>query len=356
MARKTALFLSATAALHFSLSLPALSQDAPSMSDDFEKITEWLSHEIVEGLAFNAGSTFDPPREVKGLRLQPDLSLGVGMIPLDKSKFPEMATHALREIEPAGIFSSKVLIPNLAMHLRLGLPARFDLAIRGANMTTPPRYRISPKATGKGQSNSIGFSLRKHMIGGERPLLTVGANYNHVFGRFDFNSRFDLDEIEGFSASSDIDGLIAWDVRSYGLNAVLSQTFGAWTPFAGLGYNHARGSVRSRIEALSETPLFLPVVGESSQRPETNSARVILGAQLNYSWVNFFTNGEVKAIGVGKGKTFIVHAGLSLPFEIGRHGFYSASGRRVDKSQPLTARTPRRGNRREAESDLFFIQ
>ena len=47
-------------------------------------MTQWLSHELAQGLAFNAGSNFDPPREVKGYSIQPDLSLGVGRMPLDK--------------------------------------------------------------------------------------------------------------------------------------------------------------------------------------------------------------------------------------------------------------------------------
>ena len=57
-------------------------------------MTQWLSHEMAQGLAFNAGSNFDPPREVKGWALQPDLSLGIGRIPFNKTTFPNLTVPA----------------------------------------------------------------------------------------------------------------------------------------------------------------------------------------------------------------------------------------------------------------------
>ena len=113
----------------------------PSMSSDFGRMMEWLSHEMAQGLAFNAGSLFDPPHEVKSRRLQPDVSLGIGKMPLDKTKFPQPEVPALQEMNAADIFPDSVMFPNLAMHLRAGLPARMDMSIRMANMTTPWRPR-----------------------------------------------------------------------------------------------------------------------------------------------------------------------------------------------------------------------
>lgn len=310
----------------------------PSMSRDFERMMQWLSHEMAQGLAFNAGSTFDPPREVKDKRLQPDISLGVGSMPLDKSKFPEPETPALKDLGAADIFPSRVLFPNLTMHLRSGLPWRSDFAIRVANMTTPPNYKLSGDAAGKGQSNSIGFTLRKHLLGGARPLLSLGAHYNHVFGRFRIKTKFKVDDVQGFSAESEVLGDIQWNVTSLGFNAVVSDTFGRWTPFLGYGYNYASGSVRARLDAVSNTPLISPIIGEASERPEKSQARVILGFQLNRSWANFFANGEVKTIGIGIGQSWIVHAGMNLPFHIGTS--FGSSARREVAPREATARAP----------------
>ncbi|MBI5630896.1 MAG: hypothetical protein HY921_08435 [Elusimicrobia bacterium] len=299
------------------LVVPCARAANPSMSEDFTRMMQWLSHEMVQGLAFNAGSTFDPPREVKDRRLQPDVSLGLGKMPLDKSRFPALATPALREMGAQSIFPSSVLFPNLAMHGRIGLPKRFDLSLRFADMTTPSGYKIAPGTTGSGQSNSLGLGLRKHFFGlGGSPLLSVGANYNHVSGRFRYESKFNIDTIPGFSAQSDMVGTVKWSVNSYGLNAVLSQTWANWTPFFGFGYNRVTGSVETRLEAIPNTILISRISGEASEHPEESQGRVILGTQLNRSWFNLFANGEIKAIGIGAGQSWIVHAGLTLPFHV----------------------------------------
>jgi hypothetical protein len=299
---------------------PASARANPSMSADFQAMMGWLAHEMAQGIAFNAGSTFDPPQEIVDRRLQPDVSLGVGHMVFDKTKFPTAQTPALAEYKPENIFPTSALFPNLAMHLRAGLPGRSDFAIRLADMTTPPGYKISENTTGTGQSNSVGLTLRKHLLGEDSaPLVTLGAHYNHVYGRFLYKTKFNVNT-QGFNADSDVNGGIVWNVNSYGLNAVVSQSYGRWTPFLGVGYNYVTGSVRTYLEAVPETFLITPIQGEASEHPEQNQGRVILGTQMQRSWVNLFANGEIKAIGIGAGKTWIAQVGLALPFHIGKAG------------------------------------
>ena len=317
--------------LFISFSAAPVSGANTSMSADFHAMMGWLSHEMAQGLAFNAGSTFDPPQEVKSRRFQPDISLGIGKMPLDKKKFPTLTDKSLRDLNAANIFPSSVLFPNLAVHLRAGLPGRMDMSLRFANATTPKGYKISPTTTGAAQSNSIGFGLRRHFFGEDGlPLLGLGANYNHVYGRFAYNTKFGVD-VQNFSADSDVSGAIAWNISSYGLNAVLSRTYGRWTPFGGVGYNYTTGSVRARLEINSETPLIAPVVGEASDHPEQSQARFILGVQTNRSWANFFSNLEIQAVGSGAGRAWVIHSGITLPFEIGARGF--SSTRRAQRKQ-----------------------
>ncbi|HAM34678.1 MAG TPA: hypothetical protein DEB40_02770 [Elusimicrobia bacterium] len=322
----------------------------PSMSSDFGRMTGWLSHELAQGLAFNAGSTFDPPHEVVSRRLQPDISAGVGKMPLNKKKFPEPETPALRDMDASAMFPSAVLFPNLAMHLRAGLPGRMDFSIRIANMTTPSGYHISPTATGQGQSNSIGVGLRRHFFGGpDRPMLGLGANFNHVYGKFFMHSKFNVDNIQGFSTDSDVNGELAWNVSSFGLSAVLSHGYRGWTPFFGYGYNYATGSVRARLEARPNTPLIARIAGESSEHPEQNQGRLIVGLEMDRPWMHFFANGEVKAMGTHAMESWIVHLGAALPFEIGFRGFAKR-----DSQQDRVASAQEYGDyglpRREADS------
>jgi hypothetical protein len=311
-----ALRRAACAAAFFVMAVPAAA-DNPSMSGDFRAMTGWLSHQLAQGLAFNAGDTFDPPHELVSRRLQPDISIGVGSMPLNKKIFPDPQTPALRDMNASSIFPSSVVFPNMSMHLRAGLPSRMDMSLRFDNMTTPSGYRISSSATGKGQSNSIGAGLRKHLFGGERrPILTLGGHFNHIYGKFDIHSKFGV-ETDYFSADTDINGKLAWNVSSFGFNAVLSQPYKGWTPFLGAGYNYVTGSASAHLEATSKTPLIGLIQGGASAHPEQNQARILGGVELDRPWMHFFANGEIKAVGINAGKSWIAHIGAALPFEIG---------------------------------------
>lgn len=307
----------------------------PSMSADFSTMMSWLSREFVQGVAFNAGSTFDPPREVRGMRFQPDLSFGIGNLPLNKSSFPVLQTPALRDMDMSKTFPAHVLFPNLTMHMRAGLPWRSDIDLRFADMTIPAGYKVSANTTSQAQSNSFGFGLRRHLFGGDLPLLSLGANYNHVAGRILYKSKSSIDD-PNFSGDTDVRGTIRWNVSSFGLNAVLSHSMGRLTPFVGFGYNYVTGSVEASLLALPQSPLVNPIIGAASQHPEQTQGRVIFGFQSNRSRVSLFSNGEIKAIGMGRWKAWIVQSGITLPFSVGASGVGYASTR-VPQPEPRHA-------------------
>lgn len=299
----------------------------PSMADDFSRMMDWLTKGVADGLGFNAGSSFSPPTEVRPWRLQPDVSLGVGFLPFDKKSFPRMQVQALAEKHPEEALPSQMMFPNLTIHMRMGLPGRTDVGARFANMTTPSGYRLSPTTTGDGQSNTLGIAIRRHFWGGDRPLLSASAIYNHTFGFFNFTNEYKHVELtNGFFADSTNFGTLEWDVRSFGLNLTASQTYGKYLPFAGFGYNHVIGSVTGKLEAQWKTPLIAPSVGRASNTPFAENGRFIAGFQRDGSLFKFFMNGELKAMGPMAGKSFVISTGLAAPFKIGarsalvRHG------------------------------------
>lgn len=314
----------------------------PSMSADFERMMGWLSNEVVQGLSFNAGSMFDPPNEVRRWALQPDISLGIGTVPLNKAKFPHIETPALAEKNPANLLPNTVRFPNLALHLRMGLPGRFDITLRGANMTVPKGYKLSPGTEGTGQSNSIGFSLRRHFLGGrDWPLVTVAGNYNHVKGHFNFVNNWQrLELTPGFQVDSKNTGRLEWNVNSFGVNTVVSQSHGMWTPFAGMGWNYLSGSMKARLQADFATPLIAPAIGEASDRPEQHQARLIAGTQLDLNRVSFFLNGEMKAIGIQAGKAYVLQLGMVCPFRLGSNSLVSRGTHRTEPYSTQLARDP----------------
>ena len=321
-------------------------QNNPSLNTDFTNMMSWMSGQMANGLGFNAGETFDPPREVTDRRIQTDLSLGIGNLPFNKSAFPQLQTSALQSAGIENFFPSSVLFPNLAMHLRAGLPWRSDFAFRFADMTTPPSYRLSSSLTGSGQSNSIGATLRKHFFGEDGdPLLTFGLNYNHVYGRFGYGTSFYSSDLagSGIPTTEDVNGKLGWDLNSYGIDAILSHPFGTWIPFFGVGYNRVTGSVSAALNAISENNVMSPIEGDASASPALNNARVLFGAQWNHSWANWFFNGEIEAVGPDKGKAWIAQAGFSLPFYIGVSGIHkdnSQSGAEKKDQAPAVSLEP----------------
>jgi hypothetical protein len=121
-----------------------------------------------------------------------------------------------------------------------------------------------------------------------------------------------------FTADSDLNGEIDWNLNSFALTAVAHKSYGPWTPFLGLGYNYATGSVRSKLTLTSRTFLIADVLGESSSRPEQSQGRWIAGVQYaRPKWSAFF-NAEVKALGQLQYRSWIAQIGVALPYEIGR--------------------------------------
>ena len=289
----------------------------PSLAPDIAGMSQWLSDQMAQGLAFNAGDNFDPPKEIKGYYFQPDVSFGVGLIPFDKREFPQMQVTQLQNGVGAGLFPNSTLFPNLALHLRMGLPWRGDFYLRLADATTPPGYRISPTMTAQVQTNSFGAGIRQHLFGGDYPVLTLGAHYNHVQGYTKLNGTFGINA-DGFTADDNLNGDIKWNVNSFGLTAIVSQTYGRWTPFGGIGYNYATGSVSVSLNLISNTFLVDSVSGVGSDRPEKSQGREILGVSYERQNWSAFANGELKALGGLQYRSWIAQAGIALPFDIGR--------------------------------------
>lgn len=296
--------------------IPAGAQANPSLAPDFAGMAQWLSDQMAQGLAFNAGSNFDPPGEVKGYYLQPDLSFGVGLIPFDKRRFPNMQTPALQDGVGAALFPNTTLFPNFALHLRMGLPWRGDLYVRFADATTPPGYKISPTMTAQVQTNSIGWGIRQHLFGGDYPRLTLGAHYNHIQGYTKLKGGFPV-AASGSTYDNTFTGNIDWSINSFGLTAIVSQSFGRWTPFGGLGYNYATGSVHVDLNLQSQDFLISSVSGQGSDHPEQSQGREILGVSYDRGTWSAFANGELKALGQMQYRSWIVQVGAALPFDIG---------------------------------------
>jgi len=217
----------------------------------------------------------------------------------------------------ANLFPNSTLFPNLALHLRMGLPWRGDFYLRLADATIPAGYKISPTMTAQVQTNSVGAGIRQHLFGGEYPVLTLGAHFNHVQGYTKLSGTYGVSS-QGFTANDLFGGEIAWDVQSYGLSAVVSKSFDGWTPFAGIGYNYTTGSVNVNLDLQSGTFLIPNITGQGVTNAERNQGREMAGVSYDRPTWSFFADAELKALGALQYRSWIAQFGFALPFDIGR--------------------------------------
>ena len=286
------------------------------LATDITGMSQWLSDQFAQGLAFNAGETLDPPKEIGAYRFQVEPSIGVGLIAFDKRHFPEMTVPQLQNGAGANLFPNSTLFPNFSLALRMGLPWRGDFYLRLADATIPAGHKISPTMTAQVQTNSYGAGIRQHFFGGDYPVLTVGGHYNHVQGFTKLKGTFGV-TAGGFTADDQFNGNINWSINSFGLSAIVSQSFGRWTPFGGLGYNYTTGSVAVNLNLISGTFLVPNITGQGSDRPEVSEGREIVGVAYDRETWSAFANGELKALGDLQYRSWIIQVGAAVPFGFG---------------------------------------
>ncbi|HEX4046577.1 MAG TPA: hypothetical protein VH309_02010 [Elusimicrobiota bacterium] len=341
--------------------IPARAQSNPSLAPDITGMSQWLSDQFAQGLAFNAGESLDPPAEMEAYQFQVEPSFGVGLIPFDKRQFPQMQVPELQNGIGAALFPSSTLFPNFSLDLRMGLPERGDAYLRFADATIPAGYKISPTMTAQVQTNSIGAGVRRHFFGGDEPMLTVGALYNHIQGYTKLKGTFGV-SADGFTADDGFNGNIDWSINSFGLTAIVSQTFGDWTPFAGLGYNYTTGSTHVDLNLISNTFLAQSVTGQGSDRPEVSEGREIIGASYDRPNWSAFANAELKALGELEYRSWIIQAGVALPFRFGRRRASARPKPIMDEDSDTPAAEPATRPRafpapdEKAQPDMIFLR
>lgn len=323
-----------------------------SLSDDYSRMMRWLSDEMVDPLAFNAGTTFDPPNELTAFEPSLDLSFGVGILPLDIAKFPTLSNKTLNDRNVSASFPQRVPFPDLTAHVRLGLPGRWDAAARLSN-TTAPTINMTPETKAGGQANNVGVSFRRFFFGTQgRPKLAIGLNANYLWGKFTFSSRYEDVAMSTLTTDADNEGWMKWSLKSVGLNATVSKKYGPWTPYGGVGFNIADGTHEARLYTDFTTYLALPSEGRETSRPQDSNVRLLFGTQLERrSGRDLFLSGEVLASG-GEGHSFNVHLGMIIPLRFG------AARERIEKRAVPISDDLRDAPRslREKEQHLIFIR
>ncbi|MBI4249699.1 MAG: hypothetical protein HY611_09365 [Elusimicrobia bacterium] len=308
------------ALLAFSLLRTSLScAQGVTLESEFARISKWFSEEAVSGLAFNSASVLAPPVELRPLQLMAAFNLGLGNVPLDTGQFPEFRLQTLREKDIKGGFQSSLPFPDLNAQMRVGLPSRFDAAVKLSFLSTP-KQKPSPDTEAKLHTAALGFEARRHFFGGRFPLCSVTGSANYMAGALVFNSKSSDEIQEGFDLDSVNSGELAWKIKSLGVNALLSDSFGAWMPFGGVGYSYSQATVRARITNEFQSELLFPTIGEHTAAVNAGQVRAVLGAGYQWGAWNLYVTGETVASGRWAGKNSAFHFGLAMPLNLGRQG------------------------------------
>jgi hypothetical protein len=330
------------------LLLPAAARAQTSLAPDFTKMMTWLSQQTVQPMGFNAGTTFDPPKETGPWRVSFDLAFGAGVLPLNVSEFPTLANPTLNAQHVGASFPQQIPFPDLTGHIRLGLPGRAELALRASDVTSP-NITVTPGTTAGGQANNLGVELRKFYFGhGDDPLLELGAHANRLWGDFNFANSFSNVDLGGITANANNKGSLAWSMGSVGLNAVVSKQYGKWTPYAGLGYDVAQGNMAAQLNTVFDSPLVNPVGATVTSSVNTGNVRFLFGTELQRkAGHDLFVTGEYEVAG-GEAHSFNVHLGILLPTHIG------PAAKDDDKQAVVLDQNP--SAKKLEQQNLFFIK
>lgn len=322
-----------------------------SLSGDFQAMMDWLSGQAVQPVAFNAGTTFDPPQELKPGELQLEPTFGMGILPLDITKFPTLKNQTLNDQHVGSFFPQRVPFPDMTAHVRYGLPGRWDLSFRLSNVTIPT-IAMTAQTKVSGQVNNFGFQARKFFGGrGEDPSLSLSAHANWLVGHFNFGNTMKDVALGDLTSNAANSGSMAWNLGSVGVNAVVSRSYGHWVPFVGVGYNLASGSLKATMRTDFDTYLAAPAMSAQSSRPRSQNIRVLFGTEVvRTSAANLFLSGEWQALGTGGGgETFNVHLGAILPLRFG-----ARKEREEKKAYTMEGRKP--DPKKLGKQELIFIR
>lgn len=313
--------LSAAAAVLFLLAAggTAFAVDSQQMSEDFNSIMNWLSSESAEGMAFHSAVTFDPPTELRQGGWGFDINGGLGTIPLHKNTFPTLHVKELQDTHPENNFNDTTLFPDTTMHLRYGLPDRWEAALRLSNMTVP-RTQISAATKADGQSNIEGVEIRKHLGGGRAEHVIVYATFDHIHGHYRFFNGSTVTDPTLPTLNLQNQGLLAWNVKTWGIGTTISQQYGAWVPYFGFGYLYSSGYIHTRLQSNCECDphVFTTVVGDGRYAiNDTKELRMELGTMLKGRTVDWYAASEILALGSKSGRAYALHVGVAIPIKAG---------------------------------------
>ncbi len=270
-----------------------------AVQSDYSTVSQWFSEQLSNGLAFHEQNGLDLPGSVCSLLgFELGVSGGGSVWKLDVDKFRKLPAKAIDVTSAGGIdLPDKIGAPNLLAHAKIGLLGGIDVGGKGGKIT----WSLDDgNARTDIESTVWGVEVRKRLLGGGLtgvvlPDLSVNLSLNTASGFIKRSEVYDRttsgiiygDNSYTQTITSTTTWRSDWDIKSLGLQAVLSKNFIAVTPFIGVGLYKNMGKVNTAIETggnitLSGIPTAdLSLAGKGDKAPKDTNIRYMAGLEMN---------------------------------------------------------------------------
>ena len=269
------------------------------IQSDSTLISGWMTGQLKYVVPFNSTAGNVVPSQLKVFGVEVGVEGVVSGTEVDVASLRNLPTSIVdtTKIDAFGRFP----MPAVLGHAKIGLPFGLDAGVRIGGI---PKRSFDKDTTHVSVKNSIiGIDVRKKLIeeGIAKPFgLTVGANFTRASGSIDATTPYHSKGqavVNGTTYNSSLDGTgtghSEWDVKSYGVQAILNKQMFFINPYVGASVNKNAGSLSTSITttgtetitnagnpADTSSQTFTPVVGAASDSPHKWDIRALAGLEF----------------------------------------------------------------------------
>lgn len=275
---------------------PALDEATAQLSADSALISGWMTGQLKNAIAYNSTSGNVVPSQLKIFGVEVGVQGVVSSTKVDEDGLHSLPT-SLIDTTTMDSFS-RLPMPLILGHAKVGLPFfGLDAGIRIGGIPKTTEESGDTQATIK--NKVFGIDLRKKIIeeGVTRPFgLTVGLNYTHADGSWDYTSNYDNTSLTFSGQTVNITNgrtveRAEWKTDSVGVQALVNKKVLFLNPYIGASINHNTGDIDNSITttgtASSPHPLAagltqdMTATGADTEKVRKWDIRALLGLELS---------------------------------------------------------------------------
>ena len=264
---------------------------------DSALLSGWQTEQLKNAIPFNATAGNVVPKQLSLLGFDIGVEGVVSGTKVDQDGLHHLGTSIVDTTKID--VPNRLPVPSILVHAKIGLPLGLDGGIRFGGI--PSTTRDNGTTHSEVKNTIFGLDLRKKIIeeGIGLPGLTVGANFTRANGSSDVTDPLTADGttvVNGTTYNTQLNATghnhSDWDVKSYGLQAILNKQILFFNPYIGASVNRNAGSITSSIGTAgsltlsdnsgnSSTQDLGNIVGTGSDHPNKWDVRALVGFEFS---------------------------------------------------------------------------